>query len=225
MRGKISEKEDGGAAEKKPWTPVWGMKLYLVRHGETDWNRVRRLQGAADIPLNAYGRELAAITAKALEDVPFDRVFCSPLSRARETAEILTGDRDLSIQTDERLKEISFGVGEGEDILRIKETPADPIYKFFYAPEQYVPLEGGETFGDVYRRTGAFLREKILPLEGICENVLIVAHGVANRSILNPAAGIPMERFWQIPLMNCTVSVLEIKDGVLRVLDEGKTYD
>lgn len=174
--------------------------------------------------MNAHGRALAVITAKALEDVSFDKVFSSPLSRARETAEILTGDRDLSIQTDERLKEISFGAGEGEDILRIKETPADPIYKFFYAPERYVPLEGGETFEEVCARTAAFVREKILPLEGTCENVLIVAHGVANRSILNPAAGIPMERFWQIPLLNCTVSVLELKHGVLRVLDEGKTY-
>ena len=218
------EKEDGSPAERIAADAFRRMRLYLVRHGETDWNLVRRLQGSEDIPLNAYGRELAATTAEAMADVSFDAVFCSPLSRAKETAEIITGDRGVQIQSDVRLKEIGFGLGEGRNILEIRSTPGDPLHKFFYAPEQFVPLEGGETFEEVYARTADFVREKILPLEATCENVLIVAHGVANRSILNPAAGIPMEEFWKIPLLNCTVSVLEVKDGVLRVLEEGKTY-
>lgn len=200
------------------------MKLYLIRHGETDWNKLRRLQGSTDVPLNTYGRELAELTAAALKDIPFDTAFCSPLSRAKETAEIILGDRAVELREDVRLKEISFGAGEGEDIVRIKKTPSEPIYRFFYAPEQFVPMEGGETLGDVYRRTESFVQERILPLEGNCENVLIVAHGVANRSILNPAAKIPLENFWQIFLNNCAVSVLEVTDGSLRVLEEGKTY-
>ena len=57
------------------------MKLYIIRHGETDWNKEKRLQGQSDIPLNDYGRELARITGKALKDVHFDYVFSSPLSR------------------------------------------------------------------------------------------------------------------------------------------------
>ena len=185
---------------------------------------MRRLQGRSDVPLNAYGRELAAATAEALKDVPFDAVFCSPLSRARETAELIAGERAVRLQTDERLVEIAFGEGEGRNILQIRETPEDPLYLFFNAPERFVPLKGGERFEDVYGRTAAFVEEKILPLEGVCENVLVVAHGVANRSILNPAAGIPIEEFWRIQLRNCTVSVLEVKNGVLRVLEEGNVY-
>lgn len=185
---------------------------------------MRRLQGSEDIPLNAYGRELAVITAKALEGVPFDAAFCSPLSRAKETAEIIVGDRNLQIKTDARLKEISFGRGEGRNIPEIHESPADPLYQFFHVPEQFIPMEGGETFGEVYARSAAFVREQLLPLEKTCENVLVVAHGVTNRSILNPAAGIPMEDFWRIQLKNCTVSILALEKGVLRILEEAKTY-
>lgn len=201
------------------------MKLYLVRHGETDWNRIRRLQGSSDIPLNDAGRELAVKTAEALKDISFDSAFCSPLSRARETAELILGDRPVQVQPDDRLREIVFGIGEGGNILEIRETPEDPLYPFFNAPERFVPLEGGERFQDVYARTAEFVKEKILPLEGVCENVLVAAHGVTNRSILNSAAGIPLEQFWKIQLRNCTVSVLELKDGVLHVLEEGTVYD
>ena len=175
------------------------MKIYLVRHGETAWNQVRRFQGHEDIPLNAYGRELAKSTAKALKEIPFDAAFCSPLSRAKETAEIILGERRTVLKP-------------------------DPLYDFFYAPESFVPMKGGESFEDVYTRTAAFVKEKVLPLEGNCENLLIVAHGVANRSILNPILGIPVERFWEISLLNCAVSVLEVEGGALRVLEKGKTY-
>ena len=65
------------------------MKLYLIRHGETDYNKMKRNQGQIDIPLNEYGRELAEKTREGLAEVPFDLCLCSPLSRARETAEII----------------------------------------------------------------------------------------------------------------------------------------
>ena len=83
--------------------------IYLFRHGETDWNKERRLQGQSDIPLNAFGRELAIKTAAALETIPFDRAFSSPLDRAVETARILLGSRSTYLTTDHRLMEINFG--------------------------------------------------------------------------------------------------------------------
>lgn len=73
------------------------MLLYIVRHGETDWNQERRMQGEHDTPLNKNGKELARITARALEDVPFDLAISSPLSRALETARILIGDRKIPV--------------------------------------------------------------------------------------------------------------------------------
>lgn len=89
------------------------MDIYLIRHGETDWNRMKKLQGTTDIPLNAYGIELAEKTAEGLKDVPFDRIYTSPLIRARKTAEIIRGDRPIEIIETDGLKEISFGDYEG----------------------------------------------------------------------------------------------------------------
>ena len=71
------------------------MKLYLVRHGETDWNKVKRIQGQVDIPLNQFGKRLAEETAEGLRDIPFDLCISSPLSRAHETARIILYGKDI----------------------------------------------------------------------------------------------------------------------------------
>ena len=83
------------------------MRLYIARHGETLWNREKRLQGSTDVELNEKGIALAELTGKALAQVPFHRVFASPLKRAVVTARLMTGGRELPFETDERLKEIS----------------------------------------------------------------------------------------------------------------------
>ena len=76
---------------------VSSMRLYIIRHGETEWNVLRRFQGRSDIPLNDEGRRLARITAEALSEVPFARIYTSPLKRAYETAMIIKGERDIPI--------------------------------------------------------------------------------------------------------------------------------
>ena len=99
------------------------MKIYLVRHGETEWNKEYRLQGQADTRLNDYGRELAVITAEALKEIPFDVIYHSPLSRAEETAVILKRDRKIDIIADERLKEMIEEAREEEELLIIWFPP------------------------------------------------------------------------------------------------------
>ena len=94
------------------------MEIFMVRHGETEWNRQRRLQGRTDIPLNDAGLAEARKAAKALRDVNFDRIFTSPLQRARKTAEILRGSREIPVTVEPVLIEVSFGVGEGLSIGR-----------------------------------------------------------------------------------------------------------
>ena len=89
------------------------MELYLIRHGETDYNKERKIQGSCDIPLNEYGRELARETAEGLKDIPFDVIFTSPLCRARETAEWIARGRQIPVYEDKRLQEICFGEYEG----------------------------------------------------------------------------------------------------------------
>lgn len=200
------------------------MKLYLVRHGETEWNQRGLFQGTTDIPLNQSGRDQAAAAALALRDIPFDAAFCSPLSRAQETARILLGGRPVPVTPDERLREISFGAGEGRSVPETRRSPGTPLYDFLCAPERYVPPEGGEPLASLFARTEAFIRETALPLEGRCQAVLVAAHGAVNRAILNRVLGLPMEQFWQIQLGNCAVSVLEAEHGALRVVEPVLTY-
>ena len=89
------------------------MKLYIVRHGETDWNKARRVQGFSDIPLNEYGRHLARETAEGMKDIPFDLAYTSPLVRARETAEIILAGREIPLIESNGIKEMGFGEYEG----------------------------------------------------------------------------------------------------------------
>lgn len=201
------------------------MLIYLMRHGETDWNKERRLQGQSDIPLNEFGIELAVKTAEGLKDVPFDAAFSSPLKRALVTARTVIGERNVIVEADERLKELNFGPSEGGYFDSAKqENSAHPLHNFFCHPECYAPTDGAESFEKARKRTEEFLREKILPLEGKCENVLIVAHGALNRCILNTIAGISDKDFWQIDLPNCAVSLLSLENGELKILEKSKVY-
>lgn len=214
---------------RKSWYRRMGVKvrIYLFRHGETDWNKERRLQGQSDIPLNGEGRELAVRTAEALraEGLFFDRAFCSPLHRARETAEILIGGGSTPLTVDGRLKEMCFGEFEGGYFDEVKQKDSShPLHNFFCRPKAYIPPAGAESFQEAAARGKEFLEEEILPLEGICGKVLIVAHGAFNRCILNAILGIPEEDFWKIVLPNCAASILSLEDGKLGVVESSKVF-
>ena len=200
------------------------MIVYLMRHGETDWNKARRLQGQSDIALNEFGIELAVKTAEGLKDVVFDAAFSSPLQRAWVTAKIVIGDRNIVVETDDRLKEIYFGPSEGECFDLIKQNKEHPLYHFFCKPDEFHPEDGSESLEDARKRAKAFMEEKLLPLEKTCENVLVVAHGALNRCILNTIAEIPDEDFWHISLPNCAVSVLSLEQGKWKLMKESVVY-
>ncbi len=85
------------------------MEIYIVRHGTTPWNEKKKLQGSVDKELNEAGRRVARLTGEGVRDIPFDRIYSSPLKRAYETAELIRNGREIPIDTDDRLKEIDFG--------------------------------------------------------------------------------------------------------------------
>ena len=90
------------------------MRLYIVRHGETDWNVQRRLQGESDVPLNHEGKAMAVKTGEALREIPFDLEVTSPYIRAEETADLILGERKLPRLTDPRIREITWGDWDGK---------------------------------------------------------------------------------------------------------------
>lgn len=176
--------------------------LYIMRHGKTDWNERRKLQGITDIPLNDSGRQMAKEAAEEYKDVHFDICFCSPLVRAKETAKILLEGRDVPIVFDDRLKEMGFGTFEG--VENCFDIPDSPIKVFFFHPEDYnVPVEGGESLDLVFERVKDFLDETALPLVEAGKDVLIVAHGALNSCIVSTVRKLPREQLWSEGIPNC----------------------
>ena len=175
--------------------------LYIIRHGRTDWNNEYRLQGRTDIPLNDEGLIMAREAGERYKDIHVDVCYCSPLIRARETAELLFSDRNIPIITDERLLEMSFGVCEGVD--HVYSKPDCPVYNLFKDPENYAGVEGGETFEELYARTGDFLKNTAIPLVKEGKDVVIVGHGAMNTSIVCQVRNIPLKDFWSVGIENC----------------------
>ena len=175
--------------------------LYIMRHGKTDWNAKYKLQGRTDIPLNEEGRVMAQNARTEYREIHFDLCYCSPLSRAKETAEILLEGRGIPIVIDDRLQEMSFGIYEG--IENSFQIPNCPINVLFNKPESYSAVESGESFEDLYKRTGEFIKEIIEPALEQGKDILIVGHGAMNLSIVSQIQQIPIEKFWSTGIENC----------------------
>ena len=190
--------------------------LYIMRHGRTDWNSERRMQGRTDIPLNENGRGMAREARRKYSDIHFDICYCSPLVRAKETCEILLEGRDIPVVFDERLVEMCFGEAEGKIIDFDDEE--NPVYNFFNAPEKYTNVPcGAGTFEELFARTGAFLKDTVFPLVEDGKDVLIVGHGAMNSSIICQVWNLPLEKFWSAGRENCALKQL-IPADVERIL-------
>jgi broad specificity phosphatase PhoE len=176
--------------------------LYLVRHGETDWNRQRRIQGLTDIPLNETGRAQARATGMLLSRRHWDGIFASPLDRARETASIIAAEVGLGEPTlVDALVERNYGQAEGLDWLEVETR---------YPHGTEVP--GRESREQVGARVIPALMGLAAGRPG--EALLIVSHGGAIRAVLNevePAAS-------HGSITNGSVHSFRLEDGALRLI-------
>jgi broad specificity phosphatase PhoE len=164
-------------------------QLFLVRHGQTDWNVSRRHQGQKDVPLNAEGVRQAEELAARLAAEHFDAIYSSDLQRALRTAQILAHGHRLDVITDLRLREVSVGEWEGtyvEDNLR-----ASPERFTASHVDPTIPLApGGESTAQVAERTAAFANEVSQKFpQG---RVMVVAHGLTLAALMCLAGGIPL---------------------------------
>jgi uncharacterized phosphatase len=176
--------------------------LYLVRHGETDWNRQRRIQGLTDIPLNDTGREQARITGMLLTRRPIARVYASPLSRARETAQIIAAQLGLDEpELRDAFVERNYGAAEGFDFHEIDVR---------YPPGVDVP--GRESRDEVAARVVPALQA--LAAEHSGEAIVVVSHGGAIRAALMMAE--PQRGFG--PITNGSVHSFHVADATLRLV-------
>jgi probable phosphoglycerate mutase len=180
--------------------------VYLIRHGETDWNRDRRIQGQSDTPLNEAGREQSRQLGRRLVEVRFDLAFASDLRRAVETAEIVIESRSLNVTTHPGLRERAFGEWEGgsaEDISRAQPEQ----WAAWLRRARDVSPPGGESQVDLERRVTVAL-DSIVARAHNC-TLLIVSHGGAIQSALYAWFGVDVRG-----LANCAGYVFHVdRDG------------
>ncbi len=203
------------------------MNLYIMRHGETDWNKQGLIQGSADIPLNEYGIQLAEMTRDGLkkDEIKFDKIFTSPYQRARKTAEIIAESMNIPVEVDEQIREMSFGEYEGIKICELRTNPEYArINKCFDDPVNYVAEGSAERYEEVFARIQSFLTEQILPLDGTCENVLIVCHGAVIRAFISIIKKMHLSEYWTIHQPNCSINIAKIENGQLTMIEENRLY-
>jgi broad specificity phosphatase PhoE len=177
-------------------------ELYLVRHGETDWNRRHRVQGLTDIPLNATGRKQARAAGELLSRRTWDGIYTSPLSRATETATIIAGETGLgSPRPVDALVERNYGEAEGLNFAEIDRR---------YPNRSEVP--GQESREAVVARVVPALRELVATHPG--ESLIVVSHGGAIRAVLMAAD--PTKTHGMIT--NGSVHSFRFEEGELRLI-------
>lgn len=193
------------------------MILYMIRHGETDWNVERKLQGMTNIPLNENGRRAAELTREGLWDVEFDVAFSSPLSRAKETAEIILAGRDVEIIVDERIREVGFGSFEGTDSRDFSEG----IRLFFTQPECFVATNGAESYESLLERECSFWNDLCANPQYQDSTILLTTHGAALNGLLCVMKEKQIADFWKCGLhKNCGMTIVEVKNGKIDFLQE-----
>lgn len=203
------------------------MEIYIIRHGETKCNAEKIFQGWMDEPLNDYGILLARETGKGLNKIHFDAAFSSPLTRAKQTCEIVLQETENScpIVFDDRIKEINMGDYEGIKLGSHTLSPEEEreFGLFFSDPLHCKLYPNGETIQDVIVRTQAFLKEAAALNYG---RILVASHGCAIRCMLNCLYDDP-NNFWhnKVPL-NCCINIVEVKDGSMKLTgDDVLFYD
>lgn len=150
--------------------------LYLTRHGQTEWNLQKKMQGHKDSPLTEYGIRQAEWLKERLEKIRLDAIYSSTSPRALNTARILLGNRSLDILEDDSLKEINMGLWEGRQIEHIQQQYPLQYDQFFNEPHVYRPAGHGETYTELLERTLPVIENILTEHKG--EQVLIVTHRI-----------------------------------------------
>jgi len=184
--------------------------IVLVRHGQTEWNRVERFRGQADVPLEETGLAQAEATAQriAAEWRPV-AVYSSPLSRAVKTAEAIARQFGLSVQIHRGLTDINYGQWQGLTPDEARERWPELVDAWYRTPET-AQIPGGETLNNLRVRTMEAVRE--LAARHLGKTIVLVGHTVVNRAILLGVLGLRNHRFWRLRQDTCAINVLEV-DG------------
>ncbi len=190
-------------------------RLYIVRHGETEWNKTLRYQGHRDIPLSEAGRLQAAKIAKRLSGVRLHAAYASDLSRAQETARIIAEYHGLTVKEMPELRETNFGLWEGLTYSEIDQQFHETM-KGWYENPRDTQIPGGESLGEVADRCQAGI-DKILR-ENPGKDVLVTAHGGIIRIIVATVLGMSLNDYWKIKQDNVSLNIIEFFENGRAIL-------
>ncbi|RFU67397.1 histidine phosphatase family protein [Peribacillus saganii] len=195
------------------------LTIYLTRHGQTEWNLERRMQGWGNAELTSQGLQDAAALEKRLNNLHFDAIYTSTSKRAYHTAEIIAANRKVEIIKDDLFREMSFGDWEGRIIKDIeKEFPAE--YKSFWETPHLYTRDQGEQFSEVQKRTESAL--KLIMKNHPSGTVLVVAHSIFLRILIAYINGIPLEHlFKQKALGHTSLTKAIVEDRKPKIVFEG----
>lgn len=183
------------------------MILYVVRHGETDWNHERRLQGRLDVPLNDTGLVQAHALARYFEGRWLARVYTSPLRRAVATAALIADAANCPLERADELTEIHHGAWQGLTIDEIEQRYPDVWTSWTVQPSQTQP-PGAESLGAVLVRVRRLLQR----LTG-GEDTCLVTHGVVTQAIAVELMRVDVDALFTIAQANACINIFEIREA------------
>ena len=195
-------------------------QLFIVRHGETVWNREGRIQGHTDVGLSDRGIEQATKLAQRLQAVRFDSAYASDLCRASETASIILNGRDVPLFPTHRLREYHKGVFEGMTDAELKARYPSEYPSYVAKDLDYAP-DGGESTRQVSARMTCAINE--IKERHLADTILLVGHGGSLRAAMMALLGMPLDANWRFVFGNCTLTIVDTyhDNAVLRLFNDG----
>ncbi|MCI1959729.1 MAG: histidine phosphatase family protein [Clostridia bacterium] len=195
------------------------IKLYLIRHGETDWNTTKRFQGWSDIELNKNGLKQAKLLGERFKKIKIDEIYSSPLKRAVKTAEPIAKANGIEVKTNENFKEINFGKWEGMTRDEISEIYGSEFDDFIKAPETHT-FPGEISFDNVTKRLVKGLNEVLRGKNNM--SIAIVSHGGIIRLMMKYLLDIREPWYNKTWVDNTSITYIEIgkNHNLLRVFND-----
>ncbi|MCJ7747489.1 MAG: histidine phosphatase family protein [Desulfobacterales bacterium] len=188
--------------------------VYLIRHGETAWNKEEIFRGRTDISLNEIGFREAELVGEYLKGKDIHVIYSSPLSRTRETARRIAQVFNLKVQPLEGITDMSFGKWEGRPLKEIQIHDRELYRQWIEQPHLLKP-PGGESLDEVRVRAMAALEEVIQYHHE--KNLVLVSHRVINKVIICGILGIDNSHFWQIGQDTAAINLIQYKEGKYRL--------
>lgn len=197
-------------------------EVLIIRHGQTDWNTTKLLQGHSDIPLNEKGIEQALALADSLREEKLEAIFSSDLQRALRTAEEIAKRHNLPVQTDPALRERSYGAFEGLSRDEIKTRYPESHTAWYAADPDHVFPPGeriAESIRVFHNRAIKTIQRIALPYAG--KKIVLIAHFGIIESAYRIAHGMPLEIRTRVPVLNASINRFRVQQNRIELIEWG----